>query len=52
MSIIVILVGFIIVLVFPNIVNWLKKLIYIISSLSGLWGLINLIINIFGKIKK
>ncbi|MBP8994260.1 MAG: hypothetical protein KBG30_10705 [Bacteroidales bacterium] len=51
-SIIILLVGFIIVIVFPNIVNWLKGLIYLISSLSGLWGLINLIINIFSKIKK
>lgn len=51
-SIIVVLVGLIIVLVFPNIVNWLRKVIYFITSLGGLWGLINLILNIWSKIKK
>lgn len=51
-SIIVVLIGLIIILVVPNIVNWLKKVIYFITSLGGLWGLINLILNIWSKKNK
>ena len=51
-SIIVVLIGLIIILVVPNIVNWLRKVIYFITSLGGLWGLINLILNIWSKKNK
>lgn len=50
-SIIVVLVVIIILLCFPNIYGWLKKLILFIGGLGGLWGFINLLLNIYSKFK-
>lgn len=51
-SVIVVLLGFIIIFAMPNIIDWLKKGIYIITSLGGLWGALNLILNIVSKMKR
>ena len=51
-SIIIVLIGVVLILVFPNIINWIKWIIKAIASMGGLWGLINLILNICNKIKK
>lgn len=50
-SIIVVLVTILILQSFPNLVTWLKDVIKIICASGGLWGFLNLIINLCSKSK-
>ncbi|GHT45353.1 hypothetical protein FACS189440_01200 [Bacteroidia bacterium] len=51
-SIIIVIVGVVILVECPNIIDWLWKIILGITSLGGLWGAINLILNLYSKFKK
>lgn len=51
-SVIVFLIGLVFVFAFPNIIDWAKTTIKIVTSLGGLWGLFNLVLNIHSKFKK
>ena len=50
-SIVVVLVTLLLLQIFPNITNYMRKGIQIIGGLGGFWGFCNLGLNIWSKFK-
>lgn len=44
--------GFLLIYLFPDVINWIRKSIGVIASLGGLWGLISLIFNVYKIVMK